>query len=83
VRVNAKEEGKEEGKSKKMNKRNKWWWWSKDKESYLVDDSEPLPLPMTYPDSTPVTPEEIDRRLRCDPEVEVCVSVSFLVNFRS
>jgi protein disulfide-isomerase len=81
--VNAKEEGKEEGKSKKMNKRNKWWWWSKDKESYLVDDSEPLPLPMTYPDSTPVTPEEIDRRLRCDPEVEVCVSVSFLVKFRS
>lgn len=76
VRVNAKEEDKEESKNKKRNKRNKWWWWSKDKESYLVDDSEPLPLPMTYPDTSPVTPEEIDRRLRCDPEVQVCLFVT-------
>ncbi|KAJ3705034.1 hypothetical protein LUZ61_008739 [Rhynchospora tenuis] len=77
VRVNAKEEEKEEGKNKKRNKRNKWWWWSGDKESYLVDDSEPLPLPMTCPDSAPVTPEEIDRRLRCDPEVEDCREVAY------
>lgn len=83
VRVNAKEEDKEEGKNNKRNKRNKWWWWSKDKESYLVDDSEPLPIPMTCPDSTPCTPEEIDRRLRCDPEIEVYMFMSFLVNCSS
>lgn len=46
--------------------------WSRDRESYLADDSDVLPLPMTYPDSSPVPPEEIDRRLRCDPQVEVC-----------
>ncbi|KAJ8423124.1 hypothetical protein Cgig2_027338 [Carnegiea gigantea] len=46
--------------------------WSRHKESYLRDDSDPLSLPMTYPDSTPVSPEDIDRRLRCDPEVEDC-----------
>lgn len=45
--------------------------WSRDRESYLGDDSDPLPLPMTYPDSTPVPPEEIDRRLSCNPETEV------------
>lgn len=48
--------------------------WSRDRESYLVDDSDVLPLPMTYPDSSPVSPDEIDRRLRCDPQVEVCYS---------
>lgn len=45
--------------------------WSRSGESYLADDEDPLPLPMTYPDSSPVSPEEIDRRLRCDPQVEV------------
>lgn len=45
--------------------------WSRDRESYLADNDDALPLPMTYPDSTPVSPEEIDRRLRCDPQVEV------------
>lgn len=45
--------------------------WSRKNESYLDNDNEPLPLPMTYPDTSPVSPEEIDRRLRCDPEVEV------------
>lgn len=45
--------------------------WSRSGESYLTDDEDPLPLPMTYPDSSPVSPEEIDRRLRCDPQVEV------------
>ncbi|GAB4826057.1 hypothetical protein Ancab_008927 [Ancistrocladus abbreviatus] len=44
--------------------------WSRDRESYLADNSDALPLPMTYPDSAPVPPEEIDRRLHCDPEVE-------------
>lgn len=52
--------------------------WSRDRESYLADDSEPLPLPMTYPDSTPVPPEEIDRRLSCNPQTEVIlISLSF------
>jgi hypothetical protein len=53
----------------KVNAREKKW--SRRGESYLADDSDPLPLPMTHPDSTPVSPEEIDRRLRCDPRVEV------------
>ncbi|OIT31800.1 protein disulfide-isomerase sco2 [Nicotiana attenuata] len=47
--------------------------WSRNRESYLADDSEALPLPMTYPDTSPVSPEEIDRRLRCDPVFEVLV----------
>lgn len=45
--------------------------WSRDRESYLDDDSDALPLPMTYPDTSPVSPDEIDRRLRCDPKIEV------------
>lgn len=45
--------------------------WSRNRESYLVDDSEPLPLPMTHPDSSPCSPEEIDKRLQCDPRFEV------------
>ena len=53
----------------KVNAREKRW--SRNRESYLADDDDALPLPMTYPDSSPVAPEEIDRRLRCDPEVEV------------
>ncbi|GMH02697.1 hypothetical protein Nepgr_004536 [Nepenthes gracilis] len=51
--------------------------WSRDGESYLADDSDALPLPMTYPDSSPVPPEEIDRRLRCDPEVQDCKQVVY------
>nr|XP_016449881.1 PREDICTED: protein disulfide-isomerase SCO2-like [Nicotiana tabacum] len=46
-------------------------------ESYLADDSEALPLPMTYPDTSPVSPEEIDRRLRCDPVIEDCKEVVY------
>ena len=58
--------------------------WSRNRESYLADDDDALPLPMTYPDSSPVAPEEIDRRLRCDPQVEVLLfssssSSSFIV----
>lgn len=49
--------------------------WSRNRESYLADDREPLPLPMTYPDTSPVEPDEIDRRLRCDPEIQVLVSL--------
>lgn len=51
--------------------------WSRDKESYLVDNTDVLPLPMTYPDSSPVPPEEIDRRLQCDPQVEDCKEVVY------
>ncbi|KAL3730539.1 hypothetical protein ACJRO7_027539 [Eucalyptus globulus] len=51
--------------------------WSRDRESYLTDDGEPLPLPMTYPNTSPVSPEEIDKRLRCDPVVEDCKEVVY------
>lgn len=55
-------------KNTKVNAKEKKW--SRNRESYLADDDDALPLPMTYPDSTPVTPDEIDRRLRCDPEIQ-------------
>ncbi|KAE8719359.1 Protein disulfide-isomerase SCO2 [Hibiscus syriacus] len=51
--------------------------WSRNRESYLTDDDEPLPLPMTYPDSSPVAPVEIDKRLQCDPEIEDCKEVVY------
>ncbi|KAE8698625.1 Protein disulfide-isomerase SCO2 [Hibiscus syriacus] len=51
--------------------------WSRNRENYLTNDDEPLPLPMTYPDSSPVTPEEIDKRLQCDPEIEDCKEVVY------
>jgi len=51
--------------------------WSRNREGYMVDNGEPLPLPMTYPDSSPVSPEEIDQRLQCDPKLEVLDSLSF------
>ncbi|KAK4378429.1 hypothetical protein RND71_000291 [Anisodus tanguticus] len=44
--------------------------WSRNRESYLADDRDPLPLPMTYPNTSPCSPEEIDRRLQCDPIFE-------------
>lgn len=83
IRVNAKENTDNNNNKKK---RSKWWWWSRDRESYLKDDSEPLPLPMTCPDTSPVSPEEIEKRLLCDPQIEVrfrfsvFVSVSFFVD---
>ncbi|XP_057982253.1 protein disulfide-isomerase SCO2-like [Malania oleifera] len=46
--------------------------WSRDRENYLADDSDALPLPMTFPYSSPVLQDEIDRRLLCDPQVEDC-----------
>ena len=45
--------------------------WSRSGESYLTDDDDALPLPMTYPGTSPVTPAEIDRRLQCNPQLEV------------
>ncbi|XP_010263573.1 PREDICTED: protein disulfide-isomerase SCO2-like [Nelumbo nucifera] len=51
--------------------------WSRDRESYLADDDDALPLPMTYPDSSPAPPEEIDRRLQCDPQVQDCKEVVY------
>lgn len=47
--------------------------WSRDREGYMVDNGEPLPLPMGYPGSSPVSPEEIDERLKCNPKFEVFV----------
>ncbi|KAG2704210.1 hypothetical protein I3843_06G164200 [Carya illinoinensis] len=54
--------------------KKKWSHWG---DSYLDDDSDALPLPMTYPNSSPVPPEEIDRRLRCDPQVQDCKEVVY------
>lgn len=51
--------------------------WSRNRESYLADDSDALPLPMTYPDTSPCSPEEIDRRLQCDPIIEDCKQVVY------
>ncbi|PWA85432.1 hypothetical protein CTI12_AA093440 [Artemisia annua] len=51
--------------------------WSRDRESYLTDDDDPLPLPMTYPDTKPVSPEVIDKRLQCDPVIEDCKEVVY------
>ncbi|GFP84570.1 protein disulfide-isomerase sco2 [Phtheirospermum japonicum] len=38
--------------------------WSRDRESYLTEDDDALPLPMTYPNSSPVSAEKIDERLK-------------------
>ncbi|KAG8049994.1 hypothetical protein GUJ93_ZPchr0009g1911 [Zizania palustris] len=71
VRVKAKEGGEEEEK-KGRGRRRRWWdLWSGDKESYLVDDVEPLPIPLTVPETEPMSREELDRRLGCDVESEV------------
>ncbi|KAM3695084.1 hypothetical protein ACB098_07G102900 [Castanea mollissima] len=51
--------------------------WSRDRESYLTDNSDALPLPMTYPDSSPVPPEVINQRLRCNPVFEDCKEVVY------
>lgn len=45
--------------------------WSRDRESYLTDNDDALPLPMTYPNASPVPPEEVEKRLQCDPEIQV------------
>ncbi|KZV41163.1 hypothetical protein F511_10297 [Dorcoceras hygrometricum] len=51
--------------------------WSRDRESYLTDNGDVLPLPMTYPNSSPVSPEEIEKRLKCDPEIQDCKPVVY------
>ncbi|GKV01538.1 hypothetical protein SLEP1_g14087 [Rubroshorea leprosula] len=51
--------------------------WLRNRENYLADDSDALPLPMTHPDSSPVSPEEIDKRLQCDPQVQECKEVVY------
>ncbi|XP_073272334.1 uncharacterized protein [Primulina huaijiensis] len=56
-------------KNTKINAKEKW---SRDRESYLTDSGDALPLPMTYPNSSPVSPEEIEKRLKCDPEIQDC-----------
>ncbi|KAL6656137.1 hypothetical protein ACP70R_006963 [Stipagrostis hirtigluma subsp. patula] len=77
VRVEAKE-GADGKKKKKEGVRRRWWErWSGDKESYLVDDVEPLPIPLTVPGAEPMSPEELDRRLSCDVEIEDCRTVSY------
>lgn len=62
------------GSTTKVNAKERW---SRDRESYLTDDDDPLPLPMTYPDTSPVSPDVIDRRLRCDPMIEDCKEVVY------
>jgi hypothetical protein len=54
--------------------------WSRNREGYMFDNGEPLPLPMGYPDSSPVSSEEIDKRLQCDPKLEVYLFLSYLLN---
>jgi hypothetical protein len=71
VRVRAREGAEEEKKGRGRGRRRWWDWWSGDRESYLVDDVEPLPLPLTVPDTEPMSREELDRRLSCDVEIEV------------
>lgn len=39
-------------------------------ESFFTDDGA-LPLLMTHPNSSPVSAAEIDKRLNCDPEIQV------------
>ncbi|KAL5541095.1 hypothetical protein UlMin_043381 [Ulmus minor] len=51
--------------------------WSRSGESYLADDEDVLPLPMAYPDTSPVSPEEIDHRLQCNPTFEDCKEVVY------
>ncbi|KDP42299.1 hypothetical protein JCGZ_01623 [Jatropha curcas] len=51
--------------------------WSRNRESYLTDNEDVLPLPMTYPNSKPVPAEEIDKRLRCDAEIQDCKEVVY------
>ncbi|TMW88367.1 hypothetical protein EJD97_018653, partial [Solanum chilense] len=51
--------------------------WSHNRDSYLDDNSEPLPLPMTYPDSSPVLSDKIHHQLRCDPQIQDCKEVVY------
>ncbi|KAM0855468.1 hypothetical protein ACQ4PT_049755 [Festuca glaucescens] len=74
VRVKAKD-----GAEEKKGERKRMWWerWSRDKESYLVDDVDALPIPLTIPDTEPMSREELDRRLSCDVMIDECKTVSY------
>ncbi|CAK9224934.1 unnamed protein product [Sphagnum troendelagicum] len=50
--------------------------WHKETESALSGD-KPLPLPMTYPNSEPISKAEFDAMLQCDPELQDCKSVVY------
>ncbi|KAL5788304.1 hypothetical protein ACOSP7_005253 [Xanthoceras sorbifolium] len=78
IRVGPEYEGPVSGAGNGSVKVNAWEKkWARNRESYLTDDGDPLPLPMTYPDSSPVTPEEIDNRLRCNPQFQDCKEVVY------
>lgn len=49
--------------------------WRKKSDSAL-SKKEPLPLPMTYPDSTPI-PEDMEKQKNCNPEVKDCKPVLY------
>ncbi|XP_057787524.1 protein disulfide-isomerase SCO2 isoform X2 [Salvia miltiorrhiza] len=61
--------GSSNSKNTKVNAKERW---ARDRESYMTDADDALPLPMTHPNSSPVSPEEIDKRLSCDPVIEDC-----------
>ncbi|CAI5481765.1 unnamed protein product [Closterium sp. Yama58-4] len=42
-----------------------------------LDPSRALPLPMTYPDSKPLSLETVEDMVRCDPETQNCKEVVF------
>lgn len=50
--------------------------WRKLHDSSLSED-EPLPLPMTWPNSKPISPEKVNELLKCDPEKESCKDVIY------
>ncbi|KAL8097107.1 hypothetical protein AgCh_030273 [Apium graveolens] len=74
VVLEAEKKKRVNGKEMKVNAKERW---SRDRESYLTDDDDALPLPMTYPNTSPVSPDVIDKRLRCDPVVEDCKEVVY------
>ncbi|XP_047046849.1 protein disulfide-isomerase SCO2-like isoform X2 [Lolium rigidum] len=59
-------------------RKGRWWErWSGDRESYLVDGVDALPIPLTVPGTDPMSREELDRRLTCDVMVDECKTVSY------
>ncbi|WCJ17664.1 protein disulfide isomerase [Euphorbia peplus] len=70
-------EGGDGGRSSGVRVNAKEKKWSRPRESYLADNEDALPLPMSYPNTKPVSPAEIDKRLNCDVEVEDCRTVVY------
>ena len=56
--------------------------WAKHNESALSGDT-PLPLPMAYPGTEPLTKKEMDAQFSCDPELQVGCFNSHLIRFDS